>query len=209
MLASATTSAPVERPLTTRAATLAALLLAASGLAAGGCSSPSSPAFDLTAPAGGVRNGGLPGGQLVVAEPKSIAPFESERLVARDAAGSLSYLPGVQWADRLPSLFQARLIQTFENTSRLKAVGRPGEGLTAEYQLNTEIRSFGLDAATREAVVEVTVKLVAVTSGKVVRGQTFRARTPVPSVDGPTVAQALDRSFSRVLVDIVRWTGRG
>lgn len=172
------------------------------------CSSPSSPAFDLTAPGDGGRGGGgVGGGQLVVTEPTSIQPLEDQRILARDAAGSVSYISGAQWADRLPRLIQTRLIQTFENVSRVRAVSRPGEGVAADYQLNTEIRAFQLDAARGEVYVSLSVKLLDAKGGRIVRSRVFTARQPVPDAAGATVAQLLDRAFSGVLLDIVRWTG--
>lgn len=174
---------------------------------AGACSSPPSPAFDLTAARQPVRGGGLVGGQLVVAEPTAIQPLEAERILARDAAGSVSYVAGAQWADRLPRLLQAKLIQTFENASRIRAVARPGEGVTAQYQLNTDIRAFQLDAARGEAFVEISAKVVESQSGRIVVARVFSGRTPVPDSAGGTVAQALDRVQSSVLLDIVRWVG--
>ena len=184
----------------------ALLLLLTGPLALSACSSSSSPAFDLTAPRG-VRGGGLNGAQLVVAEPNAIQPLGDERILARDAAGSVSYISGAQWADRLPVLVQTRLIQTFENASRLKAVGRPGDGIVADYQLNTELRAFQLDAASGEAFVEISVKLLNVRTGKVVNSRLFSARMPVASAAGPVVAQALDGTLARVLADTVRWVG--
>lgn len=198
---------PARPPAVRRAAVPALLLAALLGLAAGpGCSSGSSPAFDLTAPRG-ARSGGFVGGLLVVVEPTALEPLSNERIMARDAAGSISYIGGAQWADRLPRLFQTRLIQTFENSSRLKAVGRPGDGLTADYQLDSDLRAFQYDAATGEAVVEVSIKILATRTGKIVGARIFRSRMPVPSADGAIVAQALDRTLATVLVDIVRWAG--
>lgn len=188
--------------------TLAAILLAGAALVSG-CSSPTSPSFDLTAPGRPGRGGGGGGGQVVVTEPTAIATLEAERIVARDAAGSVSFIGGAQWADRLPRLVQARLIQTFENTSRLRAVSRPGEGVTADVQINTELRAFQFDAARGDAFVEASVKLLDAKSGKIVRTRVFTARTPVPDAAGPTVAQGLDRALSSVLLDIVRWVGGG
>ncbi|MDB5591764.1 ABC-type transport auxiliary lipoprotein family protein [Enterovirga sp.] len=173
----------------------------------GACSSPPSPAFDLTAPRQSVRGGGMIGGQLVVAEPTAIQPLEAERILARDAAGSVSYLSGAQWADRLPRLLQARLLQTFENATRIRAVARPGEGVVAQYQLNTDIRAFQLDAARGEAFVEISAKVVEAQSGRIVAARVFSGRTPVPDASGPVVAQGLDRVQSSVLLDIVRWVG--
>lgn len=185
-----------------RAAVLAAMSLLAA------CSTPTAPTFDLTAPRQPIR-GGLVSGQLVIAEPTALAPLETERILVRDAAGAVSYLPGAQWADRLPRLFQARLLQTFENATRIRAVARPGEGVTGDYQLNTELRAFQLDAATGEAFVEVSAKVLAVQSGRITYARVFSARTPAGTSEGPRVAQALDESLSKVLVGVVRWAGTG
>lgn len=172
----------------------------------GGCSS-SSPAFDLTAPGDSSRREGGGGRQLVVAEPAAIQTLEAERIVARDAAGSVSYISGAQWADRLPRLIQARLIGTFENTSRIRAVSRPGDGVTADTQLNTDIRAFQLDASRGEAFVQLSVRLLDAKTGTILRSRVFTARLPVADAAGPTVAQTLDRALSGVLLDIVRWVG--
>lgn len=197
--------APASRSIPRRAAVLTAVL-AAAALAAG-CSSPSVPAFDLTAPRQPVAGGGLVAGQLVVAEPAALQPLEAERILVRDAAGAVSYLAGAQWADRLPRLFQARLVQTFENASRIRAVARPGEGVSGDFQLNTELRAFQLDATTGEAFVEVSAKLLAIPTSRISYARVFTARVPAGSVAGPAVAQALDTALSTVLLDIVRWVG--
>lgn len=188
---------------------LAVALLGAAALL-GGCSSPSMTAFDLTAPGLAPRGTSGGGPQVVVTEPSTIGTLEGERIVARDAAGSVAYISDAQWADRLPRLFQARLIQTFENTSRLRAVARPGDGTVADYQLNSEIRAFQLDASQGHAVVEVSARLLDSRTGKVLKARVFTARLPVPDRTGPTVAQVLDRALAGILLDVVRWTsGRG
>jgi cholesterol transport system auxiliary component len=184
------------------------LMLAGAVASAGGCTSSPVPAFDLTAPGGLNRRSVLSGRQVVVAEPGAIGPFEAERIVARDAANSISYLGGAQWADRLPRLIQARLVQTFENTSAVRAA-RTGEGVTGDFQLNTTIRAFQLDAARGEAFVELSVNLVDGKSGTITRGRVVSRRVPVADASGGVVAQALDRALSGALVDIVRWVGSG
>ena len=186
---------------------LAVMLMTALVSMAAGCSSPSAPAYDLTAPRLRQGGGGTTGAQLVVTEPTAIQPLEDQRIMARDAAGSVSYIADAQWADRLPRLFQTRLIQTFENASRIRAVSRPGEGVTADFQLNSDLRAFQLDSARGEAFVEVSVKLLSNQSGKIVNARVFSARLPVADLSGPTVAQALDRAQGTVLLDIVRWVG--
>lgn len=185
------------------AAALAGLVL----LGLGACGSSPTPAFDLTAPRQAGRVAGRIAAQLVVAEPVALQAFESERIAVKGAGDAVSVLPDAQWADRLPRLVQARAIQTLENASRTRAVGRPGDGIVADGQLNMDIRAFQLDARTGDAVVEISVKLIDARSGRVIKARLFSARTRVASAAAPEVAQALDRSLSTVLVELVRWIG--
>lgn len=200
---------PPRRTASSRAGPfrLAAVLAgAAIGLSLGACGSSPTPGFELSAPRVGA---GRISGQLAVVEPSAVQPFETERIVVKDAAGSVSLLGGGQWTDRLPRLLQAKLVQAFESASRSRAVGRPGDGIVADSQLNTEIRAFHLDAGRGDAVVELSAKLVDVKSGRVLRGRVFAARTPVSSANAAEVAPALDRSLSTVVLAMIRWVGSG
>jgi cholesterol transport system auxiliary component len=181
-------------------------LILAIAASLGACSSSPVPGFDLAAPRD-LRGARVPG-QVAVVEPTALQPLEAQNIIVRDAAGSVSILGGGQWTDRLPRLIQSRLIQTFENASA-KAVSRPGDGITPDYQLNTEVRAFQLDAARGEAHVEFSEKLVQTGTGRIVRARVFTARVPVTSSNAGEVAQALDRAMGTVFVEIVRWVGSG
>ncbi|MDJ1158496.1 ABC-type transport auxiliary lipoprotein family protein [Chelatococcus sp. SYSU_G07232] len=174
-------------------------------LAIGACSAPAPPTFDLSAPRDFGRAAALGGGQLAVSEPLTVQVFDSERIIVKSSSGEVSYLSGAQWADRLPKLVQTRLIQAFENGSRLGRVGRPGDGVIADYTLGTEIRRFEVESGTGEAVVEITARLIGATTGRVASARIFVARAPVAHIDGPEAARALDEALSSVLVQIVRW----
>lgn len=198
-------SAP--RPSRPAFSSLTACVAAAAFLAA--CSSSSSVTnYDLTAPRQ-VRAGSSAVGQIAVAEPSAVQPLEADRIVVKDASGAVSSVPGGQWADRLPRLVQSRLIQTFENSSGLKAVSRPGGGMTPDFQLASDLRAFQIDAATGQAVVEMSVKLVNDKSGRIATTRIFTARVPVGAIDAANASQALDRALSIVLLDIVRYVGTG
>jgi cholesterol transport system auxiliary component len=191
--------------ITRRAAGLALL---SAGLAACGGGSPVTT-FDLTAPRGGARFGGAPRGQVVVSEPTAIQTLEADRILVKDASGTVSFLSGAQWADRLPKLIQARLINTFENASKLKAVSRPGERVSPDYLLTTEIRAFQVATPASEAFVEISARLVHDRSGRIAAGRVFSARVPVARVDAAHAAKGLDTALSKVLLDIVRWVSTG
>jgi cholesterol transport system auxiliary component len=183
------------------AALLAALL--------GGCGGGATPlTFDLAAlpPSGRTVAAGR---SIAVFEPVGIQPFEADRIIVREPGGALSFLGGGQWADRLPRLIQTRIIQSLENSGRLRSVSRPGDKVVADYQLISEIRAFDVQAGTGEAVVDLSLKLVADGTGKVAAARIFTARVPVAKIDAGTGAHALDQALMTVLADVVRWVNTG
>ncbi len=168
-----------------------------------GCSSPPPATFDISAAAMPRSGGGR--GLLVVAEPVAISLLDSDRIVVRTQDNGVAYLKGAQWPQRLPSLLQARLIQSFENARRVGSVGRPGERLVPTNILNVEIRTFEVQEATGEAVIELTVKIVNDRTGRITAAQMFAGRAP-SAIDGPAAAQALNGVAQGVMANIVQWT---
>ncbi|GEP10249.1 hypothetical protein MMMDOFMJ_1529 [Methylobacterium gnaphalii] len=191
-------------PMRLRAAGLA---LVAVGLA--GCGGGATPlTFDLAAVPGNAR-AAASSRSIVVAEPIGLQTLEADRILVREANGSLSFLGGGQWSDRLPRLIQTRIIQSLENSGRLRSVTRPGDKVVSDYQLVSEIREFDIAAGSREAVVDISAKIIAESSGRVVNARIFSARVPVSAVDAGNAAVALDAALGRVLADIVHWVNSG
>ena len=166
------------------------------------CSSAPLATYDLTA-AGGRIAARAGRGQLAVLRPDAILPADSDRIVVRTNPQSVAYLSGAQWADKLPSLIQSRLIESFQNARLLRAVGRPG--MLADVSLQTAIRRFELDAARGEAVVEISAQIIG-SSGRIIGGRLFAANVPAPSSDPEAVASALDAALAQVMRKIVIWT---
>ncbi|WP_036305562.1 ABC-type transport auxiliary lipoprotein family protein [Methylopila sp. 73B] len=200
------------RAKTLSAKTLSATALLLAGVALAGCSSllaGKPPAtYDLTAPTD-LPRGGSQKGNLVVGEPVAVAVIDGQRIVVKPDAGQVTYLPDSQWSDRLPKLVQAKIIEAYENANRLKSVGRPGDRLAVDYQLVTELRAFEIRAGQGQAVVELTAKIVSDKTGRIVAGEVFQARQPLPgAVDGPTATRALNAALADVLRGLVAWTGQ-
>lgn len=190
---------------TRRQATFAVL---AAGLVLSGCASSSNVlrAYDITAPSTFPAHAGAVRGQLLVAEPKAIASLDTERIAVRGQGGAYSYLADGAWADRLPKLLQARIIQAFENASRLRSVGRPGDRLASDWQLLADIRSFEVVAnGSAEVVIEMSVKLVNDRSGRILAGQIFSARAPAAGTDAANAAAAFNGAVQTVLREVVLW----
>ena len=86
---------------------------ALAGLLAGCAAAPALTVFSLSIPEERISATRALPGLLLIAEPSAIQILSSERIVVRDRDGSLSYLPGTQWADQLPALVQSRMVATF------------------------------------------------------------------------------------------------
>ncbi|QJP12280.1 ABC transporter [Starkeya sp. ORNL1] len=196
-----------------RTARIAAVITLQLSLASalGGCAallgggSKAVPTFDLTAPSNftAPRTGT---GQLLVGAPTALAVLDTEKILVEPAPGQITYLSDAQWSDRLPALFQARLIESFENGNRARSVSRPGSGVTADYALLTDLRSFGIQAYQgNEAVVEVSAKIVNDRTGRIAAAQVFKARVAAEGTAGAQATRALDQASDQVFVEMVKW----
>ena len=143
--------------------------------------------------------------QVAVPDPNAIILFDSQKILLRGANGTYSSVDNAQWADNLPKLVQARIVQSFENAHQLGEVSRPLEQVAAEYRLELGIRSFYLEPQpSPKAVVEITARLV---SDKGVAGaQLFSATAAAKSTDAADAVAALNAAFNDVAKQVVSWT---
>lgn len=163
--------------------------------------------YGLTAPESIPRLQGRTNAQIMIPEPRALKVLDSERIVVTTGS-KISYYPDAQWADRLPKVFQAKAIEAFEQSKRARAVGRPGDGLSIDYQLLIDIRSFEYvaDSANQRARVVASAKLLSDRDGRVVSTKIFTNEVPVGPNDAAHVTAAIDRALNQVLADLVRWT---
>ena len=144
--------------------------------------------------------------QLVVPDPSAIILFDSQKILIRDGGGTYTSVNNAQWADNLPKLIQARIVQSFENARQINAVSRPLDQLNAAYRLELVIRSFQIALTpSPKAVVDVTARLVS-DKGAVADARVFTASIPAKSAEAPDAVAALNQAFLQVATDIVTWT---
>jgi cholesterol transport system auxiliary component len=163
--------------------------------------------FDLKAPDPvSVRDGTQR--QLLVPKPVAVAAYDNERIVVRSGDLALEYFPDAQWADNLPGLLQARLVESFEKTGQVRAVGVPGQGLRIDAQIVTEIRHFEIDVSGSgtQARVGLFVKLMNDANGRIWATKHFEAVVPASTDSVEAGTAALNAAFGAVAVDIVAWT---
>jgi len=164
--------------------------------------------YELTAPAAGDGRG-RSNRQILIAEPSALKALDGQNIVISPAPGSIEFLKGAQWADRLPKVVQAKLAETFQRSGEFRGVGRPGEGLAIDYQVIVDVRSFQVRVdGGAHADVELFVRLLNDRNGTVRAGKVFTATAPVRGEGNGAYVDALDAAFGQAAVEIVDWTGQ-
>ena len=144
--------------------------------------------------------------QLVVPDPNVLLLFDSQKILTRAGDGTYGNITNAQWADNLPKLVEARLVQSFENARQLNMVSRPIDSLNPAFRLETTIRSFYIASeATPQAVVAVTARLVS-DKGDVAAARVFNATVRAKSIEAPDAVAALNEAFTKVAGEMVTWT---
>lgn len=163
--------------------------------------------YTLSAPQAFGTSLGKTRAQILIPVPRAVAALNTDNIAVVSGATKISYFADASWSDRVPKLFQAKVVEAFENTGRVHAVGLPGEGLLIDYQLATDIRAFQLDVnGARVAMVEFSAKIINDRNGRVVAAQTFQAQAPAASDTADAAVTAMNRALETALGDLISWT---
>ena len=183
-----------------------AILAGLERLAGGGSDKEQKVTHDLLAPTSFSTSAPADTRQLSVSEPSVVLALNSDRILERidDATRPIG---DARWADALPALFQARIIQGFENAG-YQNVMRPADALDPEYRLVLDIRGFWLaDKSPRapDGEIDLVAKILD-RDGAVIASRHFAASAPAAGVDEASAAAALGQVFSSTAGDLVSWT---
>ena len=153
--------------------------------------------------------GGSSSAQILVPEPRALRALATDKIAVKPTPLTLSYYPSVVYQDAAPKVLQYVLLNTFQNSGRVRAVGLPGESLLINYQVVTEIRAFQIETfAGDRARVEVAAKLLNDANGRVIANQVFSAAVPIAG-DGPdAAAEGMNRAAQALALEVVGWTLR-
>lgn len=179
----------------------AAVLVAGCALAR----APAPDVYDLQ-PAAQFEQPGRSGAHLAITEPNAVGALDSERVAVRLSPTQISYLGRAQWSDRLPRLLQRRLIESFQNSDRIRSVGTPGGAVVNDVGMVSDLRVFHVDVPQDLAEVEIEVRLVSDETGRVIASQRFSGQVQLPGPDRQDMVVALNAAFAKVAAEIVVWT---
>jgi cholesterol transport system auxiliary component len=146
------------------------------------------------------------GVQVLVPAPRALQALDTSSIAVVDTGPVYTYFPKAAWTDTLPKVVQAKIVRTLENTSGLRGVGLPGEGLLIDYQLQTDLRAFEFHVDGRNrAVVEVMARLVNDRNGRTKASRVFSAEVPASGTSVTDAVKAINQATDSVLDEMAAW----
>ena len=149
--------------------------------------------------------------QLIIEEPMAAGGLDSSRIALRPHSTELKYFAGARWTQRAPEMLQTMLIESFENTEKIVAVGRQSIGLRSDFILKTELREFQAETYGSEDSmtirVRINAKIIQSSRRAIVGSKSFEYVEVVEKdTSMKSIVLAFDKAAGRVLKHLVEWT---
>ncbi|WP_299632231.1 ABC-type transport auxiliary lipoprotein family protein [uncultured Roseobacter sp.] len=152
--------------------------------------------------------------QIVVNQPTATAAVDTDQIAVQPTPLQVQYLPGARWVDRAPLIVQALLIESFENTGKVPAVGSSTIGLRADYLIVTDIREFqaivpvGAEGSALQIDVRLNIKIIDAFSDRIIGSRSFEEIVPAASDTPGDVTAAFDEALGDTMRDAIEWSIR-
>ncbi|WP_404335655.1 ABC-type transport auxiliary lipoprotein family protein [Sphingomonas sp. MMS12-HWE2-04] len=144
---------------------------------------------------------------ITVAVPSVPQELSSGRVPVRSGGTAIAYVKDAQWVERPSQLFQRVLADTITATTGRLVLSTRQSQLDPGAYLQGELRTFGVDADTKEAVVTYDAALIRGPE-TVVEKRRFEARVPVTEVESTVVGAALNQAANKVAGEVADWVGK-
>jgi cholesterol transport system auxiliary component len=195
------------RPL--RPTILAAILLTCAGCAKLFTTEPR-PLYQLSPPLDFTTSLPHTNAQIVIDRPYAPEGLEPRRIAVIRSANGLDYLADGDWADSTPSMVRAVLVEAFENSKAVSAVGPDSLDLRADFEIEGDLRQFEAvydsPGGAPTARVAFAVKLVKVPERKIIAQTLITARQAAAANMTPQIVEAFNKATASVAKQVVEWT---
>lgn len=182
-------------------AALAAVLL----LSACGGGGPAADRYVLNNDFSSIAHGHARSGTLKIVLPVAAPGLDSTQVAVQQKNGQLNFASGREWADALPKLVQAQLVEAFEASNLYSSVVPDSQGVTSRASLMTDIRDFTYD----EPGAQVKVRLVARIVNPASRTVEFSVSSKqTVTVEGNGVMGAFSEASNKAASEIVKKISR-
>lgn len=190
------------------------LLVAGAMLLIGGCAAIGGPRTEVKvyAPATAITADPawpVAGWSLAIGVHAANQMLDSARIAVRPTPDRFQAYKGAAWADNAPDMLQTALIEGFEDSGKIAAVGRFGSGNRGDFGLLLEVRAF--ETVYRgdqpEAVIEAQASLFRLRGGRgVVATKRFRQTVAGAAADLDSMVSAFGQATSAISTEVVGWT---
>lgn len=161
--------------------------------------------------------------QLLVEQTASPAGLDTQRIAVAYSPIELDYFARTNWTDRAPEMVLRLLVESFENSGKIIAVGRDSIGLRSNIVLKTELREFqaeynritvsgsSAEGATGSGKapairVRIAAKLVKMPQRIITASRTFEYVVQAEKNSMEAIVGAFDQALGKTLKGIVTWT---
>ncbi len=147
--------------------------------------------------------------QLLLEAPLTNASIDTTRIGLQRSSTSVEYYARASWSDRAPQMIQTLMIESFENSGRIVAVGRDSVALRADYILKTDLREFQaryIGGAKPQVHVALIARLVKMPRRAIIGAEKFESLIEARADTMEAIIEAFDQALGKVLKRLVEWT---
>ncbi len=148
--------------------------------------------------------------QLLVETPYASASLNTVRIGLMPEPTRFDYYALANWTDRAPLMVQGLVVESFENSGRIVAVGREAVGLKPDFILKIDLREFQAEAFEHpnlhEPRIGFGVKLVEMPDRLIVASTTIERRGAARPDRLAEIINAWDEALGSALKELVSWT---
>ena len=154
--------------------------------------------------------------QLLVEKTTSPAALDTPRIAVAYSPIEIDYFARANWTDRAPEMVQRLIVESFENSGRIIAVGSDAIGLRSNILLKTELREFQAEYDGRgtgvgggnapDVRVRMSAKLVRMPQRVIVASMTFEHVVAAEKNSMEAIVTAFDDALGKTIKEIVIWT---
>jgi cholesterol transport system auxiliary component len=155
--------------------------------------------------ASGTERSAAAGSAVTVVTPTVPQALQTLRVPVQATPTSIAYIKDAQWVEQPNRLFQHLLAETIAARTGRVVLDARQSTLDPGTRLTGTLQSFGLDAASGQAVVIYDAEL-ARNQGEMVETRRFTAQAPA-SANPQSIATALNACANQVATQVADWLG--
>lgn len=148
---------------------------------------------------------------LVVAEPTADGALDTTRVAILTDGARVDRLADVAWSDRPTAMLQLTMVQAFQASGRVAAVGTDRDDLRGSFLLQSTLDAFQLEPEAEGYVADVRLhaRLLRLPSREIADSRSFARRVEAASGTNDAAIAAFNVAAGGLLEELVAWTVAG